>query len=109
MIIRGGENIYPREKENFLFRMPQIKMVEIVGVPDEKYGEIVCAFVILKEGHSLTQEEVQEFCKGQIARYKIPKYVFFVDDYPKTGSGKVMKYKLREMGKELVDELLAQQ
>lgn len=109
MIIRGGENIYPREIENFLFRMPQIKMVEIVGVPDEKYGEIVCAFVILKEGYSLTQEEVQEFCKGQIARYKIPKYVFFVDDYPKTGSGKVMKYKLREMGKELVDELLAQQ
>jgi len=109
MIIRGGENIYPREIENFLFRMPQIKMVEIVGVPDEKYGEIVCAFVILKEEHSLTQEEVQEFCKGQIARYKIPKYVFFVDDYPKTGSGKVMKYKLREMGKELVDELLAQQ
>ena len=109
MIIRGGENIYPREIENFLFRMPQIKMVEIVGVPDEKYGEIVCAFVILKEEHSLTQEEVQEFCKGQIARYKIPKYVFFVDDYPKTGSGKVMKYKLREMGKELVDKLLAQQ
>lgn len=109
MIIRGGENIYPREIENFLLKMPQVKMVEVVGIPDEKYGEIVGAFVILKDNTSLTQEDVQEFCKGQIARYKIPKYVFFVDDYPKTGSGKVMKYKLREMGKELVDKILSEQ
>lgn len=109
MIIRGGENIYPREIENFLMRMPQIKMVEIVGIPDAKYGEIVGAFIILKDGERLTQEQVQEFCKGQIARYKIPKYVFFVEDYPKTGSGKVMKYKLREMGKEYVDAFLAHQ
>jgi fatty-acyl-CoA synthase len=109
MIIRGGENIYPREIENFLLKMPQVKMVEVVGIPDEKYGEIVGAFVVLKDNTSLTQEDVQEFCKGQIARYKIPKYVFFVDDYPKTGSGKVMKYKLREMGKELVDKILSEQ
>lgn len=109
MIIRGGENIYPREIENFLMRMSQIKMVEVVGIPDEKYGEIVGAFIILKDNATLTQEEVQEFCKGQIARYKIPKHVFFIDDYPKTGSGKVMKYKLREMGKDLVDKIMAEQ
>lgn len=109
MIIRGGENIYPREIENFIYTMPQVQMVEVVGIPDHKYGEIVGAFVILKDGESLTQDEVQDFCKGKIARYKIPKYVFFVKDYPKTGSGKIQKYKLRDMGKELVDKILAEQ
>lgn len=109
MIIRGGENIYPREIENFIYRMPEVRMVEVVGIPDPKYGEIVGAFIILKEGQKLTQEQVQEYCNGQIARYKIPKYIFFVDDYPKTGSGKVQKFKLREMAKELVDKILAEQ
>jgi fatty-acyl-CoA synthase len=98
MIIRGGENIYPREIENFLFQMPQVELVEVVGLADEKYGEIVSAFVKLKEGQKLTEEEVQEFCRGKIARYKIPKHVFFVDDFPKTASGKIQKYKLREIG-----------
>lgn len=107
MIIRGGENIYPREIENFIYKMPEVRMVEVVGVPDPKYGEIVVAFIILKEGENLTQDQVQEYCRGQIARYKIPKYVFFVPDYPKTGSGKVQKYKLREIGKQMVDEILA--
>ena len=97
MIIRGGENIYPREIENFIYTMPQVKMVEVVGIPDAKYGE------------QLTQDDVQAYCKGRIARYKIPKYVFFVDDYPKTGSGKIQKFKLRAMGKELVDKILAEQ
>lgn len=107
LIIRGGENIYPREIENFIYQMQPVQMVEIVGVPDAKYGEIVVAFIILKEGYQLTQEKVQEYCRGQISRYKIPKYVFFVDDYPKTGSGKVQKFKLRELGKQMVDEILA--
>ncbi|SFE35333.1 AMP-binding protein [Thermophagus xiamenensis] len=102
MIIRGGENIYPREIENFLYNMPEIEMVEVVGLPDEKYGEIVGAFIKLKEGAFLTEEEVRDFCRGKIARYKIPKHVFFVDDFPKTASGKIQKYKLRELGAQLI-------
>lgn len=105
MIIRGGENIYPREIENFLYLMPQIEMVEICGIADKKYGEIVGAFIKLKKGCVLTQEEVQEFCRGKIARMKIPKYVFFVDDFPKTASGKIQKYKLRELGLENIQKL----
>lgn len=105
MIIRGGENIYPREIENFLYRMPQIEMVEVAGIPDEKYGEIVGAFIKLKKDTTLTQEEVQEFCRGQLSRYKIPKHVLFVEDFPKTASGKIQKYKLREMGLAYVKSL----
>ena len=105
MIIRGGENIYPREIENFLYQMPQIEMVEVAGIPDEKYGEIVGAFVKVKAGQSLTQEDVQEFCRGKISRIKIPRHVLFVDDFPKTASGKIQKYKLREMGFEYVKGL----
>lgn len=100
MIIRGGENIYPREIETFLYRIPEIEMVEVVGLPDKKYGEVVSAFVKLKNGKTLTEEAVQESCRGQVARYKIPKHVFFVDDFPKTASGKIQKYKLRDMGVE---------
>jgi fatty-acyl-CoA synthase len=107
MIIRGGENIYPREIENFLYQMPPIEMVEVAGIPDEKYGEIVGAFVKLKAGHTLTQEEIQEFCRGKISRHKIPKHVIFIDDFPKTASGKIQKYKLREMGKAYVCSLLS--
>jgi fatty-acyl-CoA synthase len=105
MIIRGGENIYPREIENFIYQMPQVEMIEVVGIADEKYGEIVGAFIKLKEGQSLTQEEVQEFCRGKISRIKIPKYVIFVNDFPKTASGKIQKYKLRQMGVEYVNGL----
>jgi fatty-acyl-CoA synthase len=105
MIIRGGENIYPREIENFLYKMPQIEMVEVVGISDEKYGEIVGAFVKLKNGQTLTQEEIQEFCRGKVSRYKIPAHVIFVDDFPKTASGKIQKYKLREKGLEYVKSL----
>lgn len=105
MIIRGGENIYPREIENFLYQLPQIEMVEVAGIADEKYGEIVGAFVKLKEGQTITQEEIQEFCRGKISRHKIPKHVIFVSDYPKTASGKIQKYKLREMGLEYVKSL----
>jgi fatty-acyl-CoA synthase len=105
MIIRGGENIYPREIENFLYGMPEIEMVEVAGIADEKYGEIVGAFIKLKSGSALTQEEVQEFCRGKISRHKIPKHVIFVDDFPKTASGKIQKYKLREMGLAFVKSL----
>lgn len=102
MIIRGGENIYPREIENFIYKMPEVEMVEVVGIPDEKYGEIVGAFIKLKDGKTLCEGDVQQFCRGQIARYKIPKHIFFIDDFPKTASGKIQKYKLREMAEELL-------
>ncbi len=104
MIIRGGENVYPREIENFIYKIPQVEVVEVVGISDERYGEVVGAFIKLKDGKEISQEEVQEFCRGQIARYKIPKHVFFVDDFPKTASGKVQKYKLREMAVELIEK-----
>lgn len=106
MIIRGGENIYPREIENFIYQMPQVEMIEVAGIPDEKYGEIVGAFIKVKKDASLTQEMVQEFCRGKIARYKIPKHVIFVDDFPKTASGKIQKYKLKEMGLEHIAKLI---
>jgi fatty-acyl-CoA synthase len=107
MIIRGGENIYPREIENFLYLMPEIEMVEVVGIADKKYGEIVGAFIKLKNARNLTQEEVQEFCRGKISRIKIPKYIFFVDDFPKTASGKIQKYKLRQMASEHIEKQLS--
>lgn len=104
MIIRGGENIYPREIENFLFKMPQVEAVEVAGIPSPKYGEQVCAFVKLKNGQSLSPEEVQEFCRGQIARFKVPKYVLFVDGFPMTASGKIQKYKLKDLGVQMLKE-----
>lgn len=97
MIIRGGENIYPREIEEFLYTHPMISDVQVYGVPDRKYGEQVMAAVKLKPGAAVTDEEVREFCRGRIANYKIPKYVKFVDSYPMTASGKIQKFKLREM------------
>jgi len=102
MIIRGGENIYPREIEEYLYGMEEIQDVQVAGIPDDKYGEVVGAFIILKEGRSLTEEDVIDFCRGKIARFKIPQYVFFVDSYPMTGSGKIQKFKLGEVGLELL-------
>jgi fatty-acyl-CoA synthase len=96
MIIRGGENIYPREIEEFLYRHPSVLDVAVVGVPDAKYGEAVCACIRLREGMALTVEEVQEFCRGQIAHYKVPRYVRFVDSFPLTVTGKVQKYVIRD-------------
>ena len=100
MIIRGGENIYPREIEEFLYTFPKIKDVQVVGVPDSKYGEEVAAFIQVRPGETCTQEEVLDFCKDQISYHKIPRYVFFVDDYPTTASGKIQKYKLRDQATE---------
>lgn len=103
MIIRGGENIYPREIEEFLYSHPKIFDVQIVGVPDERFGEQVAAFIKVKPGETLTAEEVKEYCTGKISRFKIPYYVEIVEDYPMTASGKIQKFKLKEYAvKELV-------
>jgi fatty-acyl-CoA synthase len=107
MIIRGGENIYPREIEEFLYTMPGIADVQVAGVPSRKYGEEVGAFIVLREGVSMTPEDVKDFCRGQIAWHKIPKYITFLAAYPMTASGKVQKYKLREMAAELFPEAMA--
>ncbi len=96
MIIRGGENIYPREIEEFLYTHPEIKDVQVVGVPSRKYGEEVVAFVQIKDGLPLTGEDLRAFCTGKIAFHKIPAYFIFVDQYPTTASGKIQKYKLRQ-------------
>ena len=100
MIIRGGENIYPREIEEFLFGHPKVKNIQIIGVPDEKYGEEIQAWIELREGESATEEEIREYCKGKIAHYKIPRYVKFVTEYPMTVTGKIQKYKMREQAVE---------
>jgi long-subunit acyl-CoA synthetase (AMP-forming) len=97
MIIRGGENIYPKEIEEFLYTHPKVADVQVVGIPDKKYGEQVLAVIQLKAGETATAEEFQTFCKTRIARHKIPKYWEFVDVFPMTASGKIQKYKLREM------------
>lgn len=97
MIIRGGENIYPKEIEEYLYTHPNISDVQVYGVPDRKYGEQVMAAVILKKGVVMTEDEIRDYCRGKIANYKIPKYVKFVEGYPMTASGKIQKFKLREM------------
>lgn len=102
MIIRGGENIYPREIEEFLYGMDGISDVQVVGIANEKYGEVVGAFVILENGITLKEEDVIDYCRGKISRFKIPQYVFFIDQFPMTGSNKIQKFKLREMGTELI-------
>jgi len=109
MIIRGGENVYPREIEEFLYRMDGILDVQVVGVPSRKFGEEVGAFVILKPDVSLEPDDVKDFCRGQIARYKIPKYIAFVDSYPMTASGKIQKYKLREIAARMFPEAMQEQ
>ena len=102
MIVRGGENIYPREIEEFLYEHEDIVDVQVVGVPDEKYGEKTAAFIKCRPGKKLTLEDVREFCKGQLSYYKIPEYVFLIDEYPLTASGKVQKYVLRDRAAELL-------
>jgi fatty-acyl-CoA synthase len=101
MIIRGGENISPREVEEFVYQMPGVADVQVVGVPSKKFGEEVGAFVIPKAGYEFTEEDIRDFCRGKISRYKVPKYISFIKSYPMTASGKVQKYKLRELAHEL--------
>ena len=95
MLIRGGENVYPREIEEFLFRHPKVQSVQVFGVPDEKYGEEICAWIVTKPGQSCTEEEIRDFCRDQIAHYKVPRYIRFVSDMPMTITGKVQKFVMR--------------
>ena len=96
MVIRGGENIYPREIEEFLYSHPHIQDVQVIGVPDEKYGEELCAWVKVREGQVITADDVRAFCKGQIAHYKVPRHIRFVDEFPMTITGKIQKYIMRQ-------------
>ena len=96
MVIRGGENVYPREIEEFLYRHPKIQDVQVIGVPDPRYGEELCAWVRLHDGETATTEEIRAFCQGQIAHYKIPRHVKFVDNFPMTVTGKIQKFVMRE-------------
>lgn len=96
MVIRGGENLFPAEIEEFLIRHPKVADIQVVGVPDAFFGEELLAVVIPKAGEQLTEEELREYCKGQISHQKIPRYFQFVESYPLTGSGKVQKFILRE-------------
>jgi len=102
MIIRGGENIYPREIEEFLYTCPDISEIQVFGIPDEKFGEEIAAFVKLKADATTTPEEIRRFCKGKIASFKIPKHIKIVNDFPMTVTGKIQKFCMREV---LVEEL----
>ncbi|KVL47323.1 AMP-binding protein [Burkholderia territorii] len=102
MVIRGGENVYPREIEEFLFRHPKIQSAQVFGVPDAKYGEELCAWIVLRAGEQMTEDDVRAFCNGQIAHYKIPRYIRFVDELPMTVTGKVQKFVMRER---MIEEL----
>ena len=95
MVIRGGENVYPREIEEFLYRHPKVQDVQVVGVPDRQFGEQLCAWVVVKPGQDLTEDELRAFCKGQIAHYKVPHYIRFVREFPMTVTGKIQKFKIR--------------
>ena len=102
MLIRGGENVYPREIEEFLFRHPKVQSVQVFGVPDAKYGEEICAWIVPKPGQTCTEDEVRDFCRDQIAHYKVPRYIRFVQDMPMTITGKVQKFVMRE---KMIEEL----
>ena len=105
MIIRGGENVSPKEIEDFLYTMPGVRDVQIVGIASQKYGEEVGAFIIPQPDATINEEDVRDYCRGKIGRFKIPKFIFFIDNYPMTQSGKVQKYLLREQGVKKVQEL----
>jgi fatty-acyl-CoA synthase len=102
MVIRGGENVYPREIEEYLYKHPKVRDVQVVGVPDTKYGEELCAWIALKSGEAMTVEEIHGFCRGSIAHYKIPRYVRFVEEFPVTVTGKVQKFVIRQR---MIEEL----
>ena len=97
MIIRGGENVYPREVEEFLYTHPKVAEVQVVGIPDERLGEVVLAWIRLKPGEPVTEAELRKFCEGQIAYFKIPQHIRFVEEFPMTVTGKIQKFKIREL------------
>jgi len=101
-VIRGGENVYPREVEEFLYRHPKVKEVQVFGVPDPRYGEELCAWIVALPGEQVTEDEIKAFCQGQIAHYKIPRYVRFRNELPMTVTGKPQKFIMRD---QMVDEL----
>ena len=107
MVIRGGENVYPREVEEFLYRHPAVQDVQVVGVPDLKYGEELCAWIKLRDGHTASADDIRAFCRGQIAHYKVPRHIRFVDAFPMTITGKVQKFLMRQQS--IVDLGLAEQ
>jgi len=96
MVIRGGENVYPREIEEFLYTHEDIADVQVVGVPDDRYGEELCAWVIARSGADLDEDAIRDFCRGRLAHFKVPRYVIFADEFPMTVTGKVQKFKMRE-------------
>ena len=96
MVIRGGENLYPREIEEYLYRHPKVQDVQVVGIPDPRYGEELCAWIIPKPGQTLGEEDIRLFCQGQIAHHKVPRYIRFVEAFPMTVTGKIQKFKIRE-------------
>jgi fatty-acyl-CoA synthase len=96
MVIRGGENIYPREIEEFLYTHPAVADVQVIGVPDERYGEELCAWIAVRSGATLDEVTVQAYCRERLAHFKVPRYVLFVDEFPMTVTGKVQKFKMRE-------------
>jgi fatty-acyl-CoA synthase len=102
MLIRGGENVYPREIEEFLFRHSKVQSAQVFGVPDQKYGEEICAWIVLKPGNDCTEDEIREFCRNQIAHYKVPRYIRFVQEMPMTVTGKAQKFMMRER---MIEEL----
>jgi fatty-acyl-CoA synthase len=102
MVIRGGENIYPREIEEYLYRYSKINDVQVFGIPDVKFVEELCAWIILKSGETATEDDIRGFCQGQIAHYKIPRYIRFVDSFPMTITGKVQKFAMRDA---MIEEL----
>ena len=97
MIIRGGENIYPKEIEDFIYTHPKVSDVQVVGVPSKAYGEEIMAFVIPKEGEELTEKEIKDYVLASMAKHKVPSFVSFISEFPMNGAGKILKYKLREM------------
>jgi fatty-acyl-CoA synthase len=96
MVIRGGENVYPREVEEFLYTHPDVSDVSVVGVPDERFGEELCAFVVARSGSSPSEDEIRAYCQSRLAHYKVPRYVVFTDGFPMSVTGKVQKFKMRE-------------
>ncbi|MBQ9963508.1 MAG: AMP-binding protein, partial [Clostridia bacterium] len=96
MIIRGGENIYPKEIEEFIYTSPKVSDVQVIGVPDEKYGEEIMACIILKDGETMTEQEMKDYIAAHMARHKVPRYIEFVDSFPMNAAGKILKYKMRE-------------
>ena len=108
MVIRGGENVYPREVEEFLYKHPKIFDVQVFGVPDPKYGEEICAWIKLRDGEAMTAEDVRAFCRDQIAHFKVPRHIRFVNEFPMTVTGKIQKYLMREaMTRDLAGETQA--